>query len=429
MQMRVALSFVYLVFGFTLSTRALAAEEGQAPAEATPPAAAEPTPETAPAPAPEVATPAPAPVAAPAVAPAPAPSGPPSFKITSADGSSSIKLGLLFQPQFQSASSPTLDKYSNNFYLRRMRLLLGGTVLGAFEYFVETDFANMFLASPGVAADGSATYSKSTPGMNIQDAFATWRAYNDMAKIDVGYMLPPLAHNALQGATTLLSWDYYAFSFRHSDIFGSSASPVGRDVGVQLRGMLLDGMLEYRAGLYQGLRQAPTATEVGARNFFRFAARVQVNLLDPESGFFYAGTYLGKKKVLSFGGSIDIQDEYKYFAGDAFADLPVGPAGVLTAQVDVAHWDGKNFLPIPKQTAVMGEAGFLISAAQISPIVRVEHLSGSGIVLDQDRYSGGLAYWAYGHNSNIKLFYSRMKTKGAARGINQINLQWQLFIF
>ena len=65
---------------------------------------------------------------------------------------------------------------------------------------------------------------------------------------------------------------------------------------------------------------------------FRAAGRVQVNLMDPETGFFYAGTYLGTKKILSIGASFDFQDAqdqtaYKYFAGDVFVDHAVRPGG------------------------------------------------------------------------------------------------------
>ena len=56
--------------------------------------------------------------------------------------------------------------------------------------------------------------AKNTPGMNIQDAFATAKPFGDVFKVDAGYMLPPLAHNAIQGAGTLYSWDYFANSFR-----------------------------------------------------------------------------------------------------------------------------------------------------------------------------------------------------------------------
>jgi len=246
--------------------------------------------------------------------------------------------------------------------MRRM----AGALFGTIEYFVDTDFSNLFLSNTVAGMGGAATTQlKATPGMNIQDAYATYKASGDMFKVDVGYILTPLSHNALQGATGLYSWDYFANTFRHNGtaanafVFGATASPVGRDVGVQ----------EYRFGLFQGLRDAQTATEVGSRNFFRAAARVQVNLMDPETGFFYAGTYRGTKQILSFGSSYDFHDAYKYFAVDGILDMPSGP-GVATAQVNVTHWDGGTFVPLPSQTAVMGEAGFLLASLPVSPMVR-----------------------------------------------------------
>jgi hypothetical protein len=272
--------------------------------------------------------------------------------------------------------------------------------------------------------------------MNIQDAFVTYKAMGDMLKIDAGYMLPPLAHNAVQGATTLYGWDYFFYTFRSGNAFGSSGNPIGRDAGLELRGLVAGGLVEYRLGLFQGLRQVPTATEAGGRNMFRTTGRVQVNLMDPETGFFYAGTYLGTKKVLSLGGSFDFQDTgsttaFKYFAGDVFLDMPFGPAGVLTAQVNVAHWDGGTTIPglTPKATAIMGEAGFLIGGIRLSPIVRAEHLFVSGDNNDDTYLGGGLAFWPYGHNTNLKAFYTYRKAEPAASAGNQFNVQWQLYFF
>ncbi len=415
----------------------------------TPPPDAPATDSSAPAPVPPPAPPAPpmeasAPPMAPAEPPAiaaPAPYPPTaSFKNDIGSGST-LKVGLLLQPQFQSLGSTALDGNSYNLFIRRTRLLVAGTLFGAFEYFFDTDYPNLFLAAnEGPTALAAATTTKATPGMNIQDAFITWKALGDMVKVDAGYMLPPMAHNAVQGAGTLYSWDYFGFSFLSTanTLLGSAASPVGRDLGVQLRGLVLDGHIEYRLGLFQGVRSpetpsavGDTATTVGSNNFFRATGRVQINLLDAEPGFFYAGTYLGKKKILSLGLSGDTQSSYHYFAGDLFADLPLGP-GVFTAQVDVAHWTGGTFIALAKETAVMGEAGYNFDAVHVSPIVRVEHLwggtsPGGTTSVDQTRAGGGLAFWPYGHTSNLKAFYTRTTETGGVHAANQFNLQWQLY--
>ena len=415
---------------------ALALTAGTARSEEAPPP---PPPEVVPA-APPAAPPMAEPVAAPMAPPpiAPAPAWPPSvsFKMEPSSGNT-IKVGLLLQPQFQTLGSTALNGTSYNLFLRRTRLLVSGTLFGDFEYFFDTDYPNLFLATnEGPTAAAMATTVKNTPGMNIQDAFATWKAYGDMIKVDAGYMLPPMAHNAVQGAGTLYSWDYFMFTFLSTNnaLLGSAANPtpVGRDLGVQLRGLLFDGHLEYRAGLFQGLRSPEQpeaaggmATTVGSNNFFRAVGRIQVNLLDAEPGFFYAGTYLGKKKILSFGISGDTQSSYHYFAGDGFADLPAGP-GIFTAQVNAAHWNGGTFIPgLPKETAVMGEIGYNFDPIHISPIFRAEYLWST--VANQSHLGGGLALWPYGHNANLKAFYTRNSETGAAHGDNQFNVQWQLY--
>ncbi len=380
------------------------------------------------------------PPSAPPLAPPPTDPGTTLSSVRIESSSTTIKFGLLAQPQYEAAGvipapNGMPNGMSSNLFLRRARILVGGTLFGTFDYFFDTDYPNLFKAAP--VGPGMLVVAKATPGMNIQDVFMTYKPMADLVKVDVGYMLPPLSHNAIQGAGTLYGWDYFAYTFQHStagyggvvNAFGSSANPIGRDLGVQLRGLVVDGHIEYRAGLFQGLRHDATMTGVASQNFFRFAGRLQVNLFDPEPGFFYAGTYFGAKKILSIGGSFDLQGAYRYFAADVIADLPLGP-GVLTAQLNAAHWTGGTFVPaLVPQTAVVGEVGYNITAVQISPIVRVEELVISGPVANENRFAVGAAFWPYLHNSNLKLFYTRITRQAAPHGANQINLQWQVYFF
>jgi hypothetical protein len=313
-----------------------------------------------------------------------------------------------------------------------VRFLVGATLFRNIEFFFDTDYPDLFKAAPE-------TGTKNTPGMNVQDAFGTFKVLEDAFKVDMGYMLPPSTHNANQGAGTLYSWDYFTNSFRNSASFNSSGNPVGRDAGIQVRGLVLDNLLEYRAGLFQGRRNDSSPTSVQARNFFRVAARLQVNVFDPETGFFYAGTYLGTKRVLSFGGTIDFQDDYIHYGGDAFLDLPLGP-GVLTAQVNAAHYDGGDFLipggistPLADQSSVMGEVGFLFNDFDLSPIFRFEQQWLNDNDATETRIGGGVAFWPYGHAFNLKAFYQRVtpdvpNTTGL-HGFDQLNLQAQVYVF
>lgn len=437
-----ALSLIGAV-GYTTSAFAQVAETPSVakPAEATAGTTEPPVPDAAPT------TPPPAPEPAPAAAPAPAPEAPPptSFdplKIESKNAT--LKIGLLLQPQYEAIASADAAHTgtSNNLFLRRTRLLVGGTLFKNFEYFFDTDAPNLFKGdlAPTPAPAGSAAGTPATPasgtktgfGIGVQDAFGTAKLYEDMIKIDAGYMLPPGAHNALQGAGTLYGLDYFSNSFLHTNAFNGGA-PVGRDAGAQLRGLLADGHLEYRAGIFQGLRKPGTATEVAAKDMFRVAGRVQINILDPETGFFYAGTYLGKKKVLSVGAAYDFQDNYHHWAVDGFLDMPLGPGG-LTAQADFSKWNGGGFVALPKETAIMAEAGYRIDAFPIGPIVKYEF---KNVVYDtagndEERIGGGLAIWPYGHTINVKAMFTHIDVKpavGDSHGYNQFQLQTQLYFY
>jgi hypothetical protein len=403
---------------------------------------------------PEEAAKLPAPVAPEEAAPPPpkreayVPFAPPPSPLRVETPSATIQLGVLLQPAFEMVGSPAAELTTKNLFLRRTRLIVGGTLFKYFEYFIDTDWPNLFKLDAGDTMAGTV---KNSPGMNIQDAFATARVPNGWFGIDAGFMLPPLSHNNLESAAKLYGPDYFVNSFRRTyspgdtDPFGSNVqNPEGRDLGVQARGLVAWGHFEYRIGLFQGVRVSempgPPAM-VGGLNFFRVAARVQVNILDAEPGFFKAGTYLGAKHVVSLGAFYDFQKDYKYLGGDVFVDVPTGSFGVFTAQADFVRWDGGTFImALPKHTAMMAEIGYLFGSIMLSPIFRYERLVGQNLpnsnppTVDpsdpnETRYGGGVAFWPYGHNSNVKAFISRVHYEPGTQDFNQINVQWQLYFY
>jgi hypothetical protein len=417
-----ALAAVALLFLNLRASAQTSAPSSDEPKEAAPPATAGP-----------LAT------AAPYVGFAPPPDP---LRIENSSASASIQFGFLAQPQFEMVGAPDADLTTKNLFLRRIRFMVGGRVLKNFDYFFDTDYPDLFKVDPANQSGGT---GKNAPGLNVQDAFVTFKPAGNLFKADTGFMLPPLSHNGVQGAGTLYGPDYFVNTFRRNvlsniDPFGSSGqSPAGRDLGVQVRGLVLEDHLEYRVGIFQGERVGPlpamgtgTAGVVGGNNFFRVATRVQVNVLDAESGFFYQGTYLGTKKILSFGAFYDFEDQYKYKGVDAIVDLPAGP-GIVTAQADFVQWDGGNFLQtLPKSTALMAEAGYLIRPIMLSPIGRVERLSvaqPTAVSPNEDRYGGGVAFWPYGHTSNIKAFYAHVHRDPAPHDFSQLNVQWQLYFY
>lgn len=343
-----------------------------------------------------------------------------------------LKLGMLAQPMYESVGSPNprLEGSTQNLFMRRFRILFGGSIGQDLEFFFETDNSDI-----GKKAD---TGGKANLGMALQDAFISYKLTKDI-KIDAGLLLVPGSHQGTQGATTLYGVDYSPYAFAQTNAFGNRA---GRDTGVMVRGLV--GKLEFRAGAFQGRRSDAVADKaVASRNSLRVAARAQYNFFDVENGTFLSGTYLGAKKIFSIGAAVDKQDDYQSTALDAFLDWPMG-SDTLTAQVNVVDWDGGDWLtkgltsaftPLAKQKTAFAEAGYRFGATKLSPYVRFETRSmykPTSTVPDEKRTGLGLAWWFKGHTSNLKVYVQDIKPEAPGanlRSYKQANLQWQTFFF
>jgi hypothetical protein len=323
-----------------------------------------------------------------------------------------FKLGVLGQFQADWLHDPETDDTAQNLFIRRIRLLFGGQVAKRVTFFVETDAPNLGKATPGG--------SNISPAVNVQDAYAEFSFHPALA-IDAGLMFVPFSRNSLQSAASLLPIDYGAYTYTQTS---ATQSTVGRDAGFQVKGYLVSNRLEYRVGVFQGARDEES------QGAFRYAGRVQYQLLEPEAtGFFYTGTYLGTKKVAAVGAAVDAQDDYHAFDGDIFVDYPAGP-GAVTAQLAYNHFDGETtFRSLPRQHALLFEAGYFIRRWKVTPVVQVTNRSVEGTTDgDETRWSIGASYWWAGHNANIKVAAGRIDAAGRGPQ-NQFTVQLQSFYF
>jgi len=230
----------------------------------------------------------------------------------------------------------------------------------------------------------------------------------------------PFSRNSIQSAATLLPIDYGANTFAQS---APTQSSTGRDTGFQAKGYFLANHFEYRLGAFQGTRDARS------HGAFRYAGRVQYNVFDTEVGFFYTGTYVGKKKIVAVGAAFDSQSDYHAYDADLFVDFPVGP-GALTGQGDYNRFDGGTTLrSLPKQNDVLLELGYLVAALKLTPFAQFTNRDVSDATTGgEKRVSLGAAYWWAAHNANIKAAYGRIGP-GGAPSQNDFMLQLQLFYF
>lgn len=329
---------------------------------------------------------------------------------TSKDEKTSFRVGILGQVQAESADVAGTDDTANNLFLRRLRLIMGFNLNEKLSIFMDTD-------SPNLGKSNNAGV-KDTGDVFIQDFVASYK-FSQGFILDGGLLLLDQSYNHNQSAATLLAVDFGPYTFVES---APTQSRTGRDYGFRARGYLAGDHLEYRAGIYQGLRG------VNASNNFRFAGRLMYSFFTPQVGIFYRGTSLGKTRTLAFGGSYDTQEEYDQYGVDVFYDQPLGGGNGFTLQADYNNIDGDTFLTaLPKQTNILIESGLYISSAKLMPFVQYASQNFDAAArIDEERLTGGLAYFASGHNNTVKLSYTRIEPKrGDSR--KQINLQWQIF--
>ena len=186
-------------------------------------------------------------------------------------------------------------------------------------------------------------------GEIVQDAWGEVKLVGDALMVEAGLMFIPFARHELGSATTRLTLDSGNTAFLVPNTSG------GRDIGLQLKGYLLEDHLEYRVGVFSGARQPVNAAEGNpiAHNFFRVSGYLQYDIFDTEKGYTYAGQMFGKKKVLGVGAGIDTQkndapqsDAYLAFSGAVFGAWPLAGEGQKAGGDEVAfqlqyfHYDG-----------------------------------------------------------------------------------------
>jgi hypothetical protein len=341
------------------------------------------------------------------------------WQIESKDGTSSVRLGVLMQPQLELLETADEEATSTNLFVRRLRLLVGGAFGEHWSFFFETDSPNLGKANPS-PCDGPQGL-KDQGDIFVQDAYLTY-SHNQAFKVDAGMIMLPHSRNGTQSAATLLAIDYGPFTFLDS---GPSGERVGRDYGVQVRGYPAGQRLEYRLAVAQGVRGPE------ARNPLRISGRAVYYPFGAETGFFYGGTFQGTKRQLGIGGGFDVQENASIYSADVFFETPLlDTRQGLTVQLNWMRYDGRSFLPaLPKQDAFLVEAGYHVWNHRLTPFVQYQarDFAGTGLP-DQDSFQAGAAWWLAGHQRNLKFGVGRLHTDGQPDRTQWL-VQFQLFYF
>ena len=334
--------------------------------------------------------------------------------------------GWLYAPIDHEGKDPAII---TDFYLRRVRLLFGGQIAPDVKFFIGTLNGDM-------GKDGNMS-SRTL----IADAWVEYTVSDNM-KVNAGLLKLPFSRHMQQSGAKLHGLDF------HGSFLKRSGVAIGhRDMGVMVRGLLSDKQVDYRLAIVDGTEYdkevipgdtsavppVPDITVITNEDDMpRFVGRIGYNVFDPEPGYFWAGTYLGKKKVLSFGAAFDLQpgvggdegDELYYaFALDAFADIPMGENGIVGTLN--AYYFGPGGI-ISEGYGLWGDFGYRIK--NVEPLVAFEwYKPDEGDQGKRQAILGGFNWWMHGHNVNLKFQLGTDKLNGVDEWTKTAIVQSQVF--
>ena len=328
-------------------------------------------------------------------------------------------LQIDYKGQFQmtvrdNGSGDNNDDTTTNFNFRRNRLAFMGKYGEMLSLYVQTEFTE----DQNVQTLGVANTNQGTE-FQFLDAVMRFKL-DDSFRVNVGKFKYNLSRENLEACEMPLTLD--------RSLFIRTAFTSTRDQGVAVWGNLFDDVFQYRAEVMEG-REAVSGDTAPSSNF-RYGVRGHVSLLDPENDYGYKGTYLGKKKVLTFGGAYQFEPEiaygdtvartdkvdYKAWTADAYLEYPVEGIGTFTvsaAYEDVDLDDAyKGNSPDSGTIGINGQkngwyakAGYLLPTLPLQFFGRYEKWTFANLnnIYDQDIdwYGGGINYYFRGQNLKL----------------------------
>ncbi len=327
------------------------------------------------------------------------------------------EIGIWAQGWYQWVEDGRGEEDLNDFLIRRAYMYLKGDVTEYVSFFthVASDKVGMdeMTNDSGLGLGSGVAWRDLWVTLNIDEAF----------KVQFGRMYVPLTRN--YGTTSTKAMLTADLPFLQGGSRGGIfyASKVGRDDSVTVWGNPFDGRLQYRFMISEGVEDSAKNPD----DELRFAGRIALSLLEPETGWFNEGTYLGKKKVLSLGLGYQSQDDLQLVAGqgpednevwtaDVFFDHPFGEGAVTfeAAYIDIENvTEGKDnpyhdLLPGDDAENWYFNIGYLLPGSfgpgRLQPYFRYETVDVDG-KNETDFFSGGVNYYMKGHNCKITADY------------------------
>ena len=244
-----------------------------------------------------------------------------------------IDVGGFIQAQYRMEQDAAADGHdlSNDFLLRRARILSVRSVQRQHRIHHQTPTSptgRPSSAARRVAANATAWNNT----FYLLDALATYKFGKELM-LDAGLMLLPFSHNSMTSGSK------YATVNNFPSYFAANSQRGTRDVGIEIRGLLLDDRIYYRLGVFNGVQTSPPGTLAAAiinpGDAPRFAGMLRFNIAGKEDGYAFCQVCFATTPIISIGVSIGLPGQRHPAGGadrsDHRADRP-RPAEVLGGQ-------------------------------------------------------------------------------------------------
>lgn len=216
-------------------------------------------------------------------------------------------------------SGPAGEDNSTDIYVRRNRLSFLGAANETFAFAVQVEYNggkridDLFVAEKGTDYD-----------LDVLDAYLAVTVSNAF-QIRAGKIKHIITREVLEGCFDPLSTD------RSPYIYGPFKGKRTRDDGIVVWGNLANDRLQYRLAALEGNNFGGNMPDDAG---YRYAGRVHYSFYDPESGYGYKGSYLGKNKIFTIGASYETEadavysnattgtEDYKAYSYDLFYERP-----------------------------------------------------------------------------------------------------------
>jgi hypothetical protein len=214
------------------------------------------------------------------------------------------------------------------------------------------------------------------PSIGIQDLIVKVEAH-ELFNVWAGRMLVPVDRTNLSGPWFINYWLYPGFfGNRPGAPIGPKVSQNGRDNGITAWGQVNKGKFKYYLGAFNLDNHEHTVNPL-------VSARVVVDFLDPEPGYYNQNAYHGDKDILALGAGFQYQKNgvasasnglgnLTTFEIDGLADKKLGAAGVGTVEAAGYFFDQRQ--PV-RRFFILG-AGYVtprpIGVGRLCPAVRYQ---------------------------------------------------------